>query len=1419
MRYTFRCATTVIFLSGFGVGVCGQQSVPTAAADGTVPSVVGRLAQDAKSTLTDAGLLVKFQLGQPAPSEKQALTVFRQSPAAGAKIPADKRVELTIYGRAAIAPKPGVVPALVGLTADRAKRALRESQLGVRFRLGRVAQEEGQGLQVYAQNPEPGGKLETGAVVEVTIYEPPISARRSGGQELVQVASIPFLDQSSEIVEPRSGLLLIEVTDLSVPIGRTRLEIRRFLQMQGKPPGLLGTRWRMNWEKRVLRSRELAVIEEGMGTTLFRFNDSRRRFASAAGDILRFTERSAVCIRADGTQERYGADGRLVEVLRGNGNRIRLRYDVDGRLVQIEGPFDTFLRLISDRRGRVIRVESSTGARVTYAYESQQPVRGQDDGSLSLAYDYSAQGQLVRIKHPYAGEDHYTYDHKGRVTSCRRADGAVERFQFNDVARASRYIDPLGRTTVIQPSSDGMVTRVTDAAKQVSHIEYDLAGRPTTIIGPTRESLRLRYDSLGRLQSVQNSVTGETRLEYDGDSHKPVAHINQRSQREELRYDEHGNIVHWASAVGEDSSAEIEYDSNGLARKIESHDGQAVSMSYDEHGHLATLTDAGGKTWKTQYDLQGNLLRSTDPLGNVTEWEYDQHGRVTQITEPEGETTRFEYSPAGLLLRRVDHKDRATNFEYDERGRLVAVIDFTGRAARYEYFADSRIRSVSDERGIVAKFTYDALGRLVQEEHPGGRTISYRYDKLGNPIRWEDSLGASRTLRYDSKGRLSSVTNSLDETVRISRSEDRRTVQITNAAGQIKRLSYDESDQLVEVVEPAGDKARYEYDRLGQLTAVHHPSGGQSKYTYDAHGNITSVIGPRGKPSVSRYDEFGRLASVTDAKGQTTEFEYDKLSRLVRKTLADDTVIRYEYDDGNLILVDDGQFPVHYEYDASGNTTSLSYPAIKRKLTYEYDDAGRLTKYTDSEGHEFAYRYDDLDRLAAITFGDNQSISYTYDQAGRYASVRYPNGVSAQWEYDSESRPSKFRHGNATGETIAGWSVSYDELGNPSRIVSDEGNETRYGYDASGQLTEEVNAAGERSDYTYLPGGNRGIYQTGQEKIEYEYDSSDRVSTAGDESFVHDENGNLIERREPQSVTRYEYDAQDQLSTVRLSSGEVVQYGYAPTGERIWRKDSDGTTYFVTDGLHVTAELDENFRPKASYLHGPGIDHPLMMVRDGNPYYFHADRLGSVSRVTDATGAMVASYEYDAFGKIVSKTGSIASPFTYSAREFDEATGLYYYRARYYDPRLGRFLSVDPEAAHPERPLTLNPYQFALNNPARYVDPMGTDSIHPWLLSDPPASPSFRGRARGRARQVARETLAALTPPSSPSLRGRAAQIGRERLGDLLVRPTSPSGRARAVQNARERLGELLVRPTSPSARARALQEARGLAANVRARH
>ena len=168
-------------------------------------------------------------------------------------------------------------------------------------------------------------------------------------------------------------------------------------------------------------------------------------------------------------------------------------------------------------------------------------------------------------------------------------------------------------------------------------------------------------------------------------------------------------------------------------------------------------------------------------------------------------------------------------------------------------------------------------------------------------------------------------------------------------------------------------------------------------------------------------------------------------------------------------------------------------------------------------------------------------------------------------------------------------------------------------------------------------------------------------------------------------------------------TGGTVNFTYDPFGRRIRKAFGSAATIYAYDGDNVIEELDSSGNVTTRYTQGAEIDEPLAIASAGGTYYYHADGLGSITSLTDASGQLAASYVYDSFGKLTASTGTITNPFQYTGREFDSETGLYYYRARYYDPAAGRFISEDPARFVGG----VNAYPYVYNDPVDLADPMG----------------------------------------------------------------------------------------------------------------
>jgi RHS repeat-associated protein len=220
----------------------------------------------------------------------------------------------------------------------------------------------------------------------------------------------------------------------------------------------------------------------------------------------------------------------------------------------------------------------------------------------------------------------------------------------------------------------------------------------------------------------------------------------------------------------------------------------------------------------------------------------------------------------------------------------------------------------------------------------------------------------------------------------------------------------------------------------------------------------------------------------------------------------------------------------------------------------------------------------------------------------------------------------------------------------------------------------------------------------------YSYKSSNQLTTTPSATFAYDANGNTSTKVDASGTTTYTWDFENHLSSVGLSgTSGTVTFKYDPFGRRTQKSSSNGTTNYLYDGNNTVEEIDGTGTELTHYAQGAGIDEPLAALRGGTTGFYEQDGLGSVTSLTDSTGVLLNSYTYDSFGNLTVSTGFFVNPYQFTGRDYDSKTGLRYYRARYYDPKVGRFLSEDPLGFKAGR----NFYRYTSNNPLRFTDPSG----------------------------------------------------------------------------------------------------------------
>ena len=1238
---------------------------------------------------------------------------------------------------------------------------------------------------------------------------------------------------AQETVDPRSGQLQLEVTDLVVAAGPLTLDITRTFHSGNALAGVLGPGWHLSWESSVHGSSPEAVVFDGGRAMVFRSEDGGEMLHGPSGERLSFEDGQNVIRSGSGdvtsVYEVHDGVGRLAKLTYPNGNTIQLSYSESGTLERIEGPKGSFLDLMADERGRVTRVASSLGTSVDYGYVGAHLTEVRVNGGPPENYVYDESALLVAIDRSATGRVDLTYDAWGRVTRRQWADGGEELFEYSNLGRFVRQTHPTNGITTYSWSEDGLRHEITDPLGHTTITDYDLGFRPVAITDSAGATTRYGYDTLGRVDQIVLPGDHIIRFEYRGDSHLVTTMERHGGTREKFAYDDAANLL--THTIGGEVFRSYTYTPSGLLERISGIGRSEVVYGYHPNGQLHTETHTLGRITTYEYDQRGNLVALAEPGDRVTRWSFDEQNRITSETDPAGQATRYEYDPSGRLTTVEGPLGAVTRYTYDAVGRVATETDSLGNTSMFSYRPDDQQESATDPEGNRTRWSYDLKGRLIGiadslgslvafdydeldrvvtatgaggelwnytwesdgtatgvdapgyvsvfdpatgveqllegagehltiERDPLGRVIStrgtsgshllFRYDSAGNLEAIQDDQGLETTFGYDAAGRRTrtanptglqiryrydaadrvlGITDNLGGSLAIDYDSCDRMLTVTGADGSKTRFSYDANGRLTERIDPLGNtmeytydaagrlreisggsdnRVRFEYDAAGRLTVIRHPDGGSTSYSRDARGNAVREVDPLGNATTRRFDDGGRLVEETDAAGGVTTLSYDKRGLLVQVKRPDGVSVRYQYDANDRPTeVDDGAFPVHFDYDPEGNVTRVSYPALDREIRYSYDDAGRRTLMIDPQGRSYTYQYDRFGRFDAVVLEGGTRIDLSYDAKDRLDSITYPNGVVEQYTYDTAGRTAAVAYRDASGTILSGQSSTFDSSGNRISVEHDDGTVTRYRYDAAGQLLETIAATGS-TRFEYLPVGRRASVAHDDSTTNFVYDRAGRLLRAGEEIFQYDARGNITERAGPTGTTRYRWDAADHLIGASLPDGRSVNFGYAPTGERIWREDGEGRMWYLNDGENLIATLDDELNLQSSFLHGPELDQPLLMTSAaGTLHTYMRDALGSITGLVDTNGSVVVRYRTNAFGTPESPAARPPNPFLFTGRVWDADLGLYDFRHRIYDPKLGRFLSPDPLQAAISTPLDLERYAYAYNAPTRYTDPLG----------------------------------------------------------------------------------------------------------------
>ena len=683
---------------------------------------------------------------------------------------------------------------------------------------------------------------------------------------------------------------------------------------------------------------------------------------------------------------------------------------------------------------------------------------------------------------------------------------------------------------------------------------------------------------------------------------------------------------------------------------------------------------------------------------------------LTRTEDSIGATTTFTYDPTFARVTSItDANDNPpTTITLDSNGNSIELIDAAGTKAVLVY-GDANCP------GLVTGVT---AAELLPEES----TTLLAYDPLTcNLVSSTDPVGNVTALVYDSKGNVIAVTEAVG-------TPEERTARFIFDSMNRRTKVIDATNTLPAPPCGTAGVTCFTYDAAGNLKDVTDGNGSLTRFSYDTRERVDGRTDPLLNPESFAYDGQGNLRFATDRKGQVIEFQYDAANRLSFKIMQPGTA---------------DEFARSIGYDAVNNVTSVVDP--DSSLTMTYDDGSRLLSaattgapfqpavtvaYTyDLNGNRLTmddgvlgitdYVPDLLNRLTSITAPGQAAITLGYDALGRRTGVTRPNGVDSTLIFDAASRLTSIAHG-----ALSSFGYGHDALSNRNSLTQTRAALTvapslTFGYDAIDQVTSATHPlpANPVETFDYDPAGNR-LLRDGQVTPSV-FDAANRLLEDEDFTYIYDANGNLETKTDKftSAVTTYSYDAENRLIQIDFPDLTTASYRYDGVGRRIEKDAGGAITRYIYDREDIVLEYDGTNALLARYTHGPGIDEPLVMERDldasgafeaAERFFYHADGLGSVTELTDSAGVVARAYAYDSYGQIVDEVGTLANPFTYTAREFDAESGLYFYRARYYDARTGAFTQQDPIGF---AGLDVNLYRYVFNNPTNLTDPSGQFGI------------------------------------------------------------------------------------------------------------
>ena len=891
-----------------------------------------------------------------------------------------------------------------------------------------------------------------------------------------------------------------------------------------------------------------------------------------------------------------------------------------------------------------------------------------DFSTLTLKADGSFERLLVN-------KDLYKYNSKGFITQKIFPDGSSFNYEYTE-DRLTKMTLPGGGSYLFAYDGRGYLNSITEPSGAVTSFAVDTRGDLTRITNQKLESFSYGYDL--NHQMVEKNDPRNIPTHYD--------YLLGRVSRAVYAGGREKNVF------------------NSLVSFVQNQLKMEEAPRLPTHEVITEIKWPNFATTQVIQDQFGAYRGYIDGKGNKTSIERDSNSKPILKVSPSGRKVSATFDELGRIIQQ---KGNITlNMSYDPLTQKVAsIVNEANQTQSFEYTPDAQIKSYTDGRGNKTNFEYNQSGLVTSKTDSMQNTTSYSHDTFGNVNKVTDAMGFSVSMNRDTTGKVAEIIDPESNKTIFERDENGRVTSIIDAKNYVTILQYTPNGKIESLTDSRGNLTSFHYNDQDKISKIVDPKGGEESLVYDLNGNLTSRIAKSGDTIIFEYDEINNLVSKSYS-GYQSNFEYDADKLLVRATTPD-AVLNYSYDMKGRKIEEHqvrAQAIVNYGYNNISQKTTIKVniaDKVQVQMNKYYDAVGNVYKVQSRFGNKsltVENNFDNANRLINIKNPNNTYTNITYDKNSRVSSIlnigtfggfqsyRYSAGGNVTEVYDEyNQRPSIYRY-------------KYDEL---NRLIQEDSIFFKsYHLDPLGN---DLTAGAQYNELNQLIENNRFVY-------------------------TYDLNGNLNrkESKVDDKVYVYEWSVDNTLRQVNIKSSTSnvstisISYFYDAKGRRVERNvenfenpSKSYTQKFVYDGDNIIAILDASNNLITGYVHGTRIDDVQAIITDVNgDGQFEAlslikDKAGSIRYIIDENQKLVQEVAYSAYGvPLIRNTsiGLINNNILYTGREFEPETGDYFYRARYYDPAIGRFLSEDPIGIKSNDP---NFYRYAGNNPVIRTDPNG----------------------------------------------------------------------------------------------------------------